>query len=158
MNEDDITYCVKEYLQENRWEIISYNPPGGHGGTIIDFSSLKKDRSKSWQIPDILAYKNKMVLLIECKPRYNEKDVKKLNKIFHNETILKKLENLIQTKLIMLNLMKKNNKLYLFKAIAFTGKIITLDDFITFHVNEDNIVSVHFGENIEPQIKKVFNN
>ena len=64
--EEYITYKIADYLADNKWEIISCNPPGSHGGICL----LDKDRSKGGIIPDIIAKKGNYVLIIESKPNF----------------------------------------------------------------------------------------
>lgn len=78
-----ITYKIADYLADNKWEIISCNPPGSHGGICL----LDKDRSKGGIIPDIIAKKGNYVLIIESKPNFVTgitEDILKLEEINGN--------------------------------------------------------------------------
>jgi len=81
--EEYVTYKTAEYLDNNKWKIISCNPPGGHGGICL----LDKSRSKGGIVPDIIARKEDYILIIESKPFFISgvlKDVEKLEQINEN--------------------------------------------------------------------------
>lgn len=81
--EEYVSYKVAEYLDNNKWKIISCNPPGGHGGICL----LDKNRSKGGIVPDIIAGKGDYILIIESKPFFSSgvlKDVEKLESINEN--------------------------------------------------------------------------
>ena len=92
ITEYDVTYITKEFLLINGWKIIAFNPPGSQGTfTIPNPSKDPKYKGQSGsQSPDIVVYKllNNVntFLIIESKPIYNEKDVKKMIEMFSNPT------------------------------------------------------------------------
>jgi hypothetical protein len=81
IDEYDITLAVKEWLLDKGWEMVAFNPPGSQGTfTIPNPSKDPRYRGQSGsEAPDIIAIKNNTnILIVECKPQYNEKDIQKL--------------------------------------------------------------------------------
>ena len=91
ITEFDVTYCTKEYLLNEKWMIIAYNPPGSQGTfTIPNPHKNPKYRGQTGSIsPDIVAYKKigneNIFLFVEAKPDYNKDDEEKMVQLFKNQ-------------------------------------------------------------------------
>lgn len=70
--EDVVSYSVMRYLIARRWHILQYHAPGGQAA--IHFDLLDGTRV----VPDVMGYRDATLLVIECKGRYAESDVDKL--------------------------------------------------------------------------------
>lgn len=88
LEEREITLAVRDYLVVGGWQILSIHFPGAQGGLSISVSG----KSKRW-VPDLIASKDKIVLVGESKPRYSLKDVDKLNKMFNDPRFIEKLRS-----------------------------------------------------------------
>jgi hypothetical protein len=88
LEEREITLALRDYLLVRGWQILSIHFPGAQGGLSISVSG----KLKRW-VPDIIAYKNKIVLVGESKPRFSHKDVDKLNRMFNDPQFIEKLRS-----------------------------------------------------------------
>lgn len=88
LEEREITLAVKDYLVVRGWRILSIHFPGAQGGLSVSVSG----KSKRW-VPDLIASKDKIVVVNESKPRYSLKDVDKLNEMFNNPRFIEALRN-----------------------------------------------------------------
>lgn len=82
---EEIVYLeTKKYLKAKNYTILGGQPPKGCDHLPVievkDPAYLKKGSKGSFK-PDLVVYKNKTVLLIECKPKYNHSDYIKLLQI-----------------------------------------------------------------------------
>lgn len=95
MREDEIHYSIRAFLKNSGWELIAGQYPNGSDDelpplNIVD-PTLAKDNSpdhrrhsKNKLVPDLIAYRGNIMLLIEMKPRYSRDDEKKLDYILSN--------------------------------------------------------------------------
>lgn len=88
LEEREITLAVRDFLIVGGWQILSIHFPGAQGGLSISVSG----KSKRW-VPDLIASKDKIVLVGESKPRYSLKDVHKLNEMFNDPRFIEKLRS-----------------------------------------------------------------
>mgnify|MGYP000341886277 CR=1 FL=1 len=130
MEEQEVTRLLKEHLEKEGWKILSVNYPRGQGGLSI--SNGKKERI----VPDLVAKKNDIVLITECKPKFSYQDVEKLNKLFGTPRLLKNLRKKL----------KLSPSVKLQKAIGVNSINFTKDDvpsdFVTFLVKETVILKL----------------
>jgi len=140
VDEYDVTFAVKEWLLEHDWEVVAFNPPGSQGTfTIPDPAKDPKYRGQSGsKSPDIIAVKNSnYVLIIECKPTYNQKDKEKLLSIYENKERMNLLVELLEKVCRANNVsFKKPAKIIL--SIAHGGQTALRMDMQTFIVSTDN--------------------
>jgi len=117
-----ITYAVKNYLLAKNWNVIAYNPPGSQGTFTIP--NPNKDGGYRGQTgsesPDIIAIKNNLVMVIECKSTFNLNDSVKLKKLFDNKDKMEILELLIN-RVCEANDIKISNKIQYIFALAYQG-------------------------------------
>ena len=78
--EEQITKRLVKYLEKSNWEILSCSTPQGMRARIIHDLN-KRTRSKGSIIPDIIARKGNIFLLVENKPKLSKKDILKLQKL-----------------------------------------------------------------------------
>jgi hypothetical protein len=117
-----ITYAVKNFLLSKNWDVIAYNPPGSQGTFTIPNPS--KDGGYRGQTgsesPDIIAIKNGLVLIVECKTTFNLDDSKKLNNLSADSKKMEILEILIG-RVCKANAIKVPDKMEYIFALAYQG-------------------------------------
>lgn len=123
LSEYAVTYGTKLYLLANSWEVIAYNPPGSQGTFTIP--NPGKDGAYRGQTgsesPDIIAIKDKYVLLVECKPGYDYADSVKLKSLRENSEKMEILEELIR-RVCSANKVLLPEKLEYIFALAYSGR------------------------------------
>lgn len=89
MKESYIHVAMRQYLKDNGWLLIAGEFPGGTDDELNVLSifdpKVARDNSPSPRqhsigeiIPDLVAYKDGVILIIEAKPRYSKSDKEKL--------------------------------------------------------------------------------
>lgn len=118
-----ITYGVKTFLLKHNWDVIAYNPPGSQGTFTIPNPS--KDGGYRGQTgsesPDVIAVKNDVVLIVECKSSFNLEDSNKLERLSKNVEKMQILSTLIRRVCDANNITLPRNLRYVF-ALAYQGK------------------------------------
>jgi hypothetical protein len=117
-----ITYAVKNFLLSKNWDVIAYNPPGSQGTFTIPNPS--KDGGYRGQTgsesPDIIAIKNGIVMIVECKTTFNLDDSKKLNSLSTDGKKMEILEMLI-SRVCKANAINVPDKIDYIFALAYQG-------------------------------------
>jgi hypothetical protein len=117
-----ITYGVKDLLLSRNWDVIAYNPPGSQGTFTIPNPS--KDGGYRGQTgsesPDVIAIKNSVVLIVECKPTFNLDDANKMKRLSEN---VKKMEilNILIRRVCAANEIAISGDLRFIYALAYQG-------------------------------------
>lgn len=118
-----ITYGVKNFLLSKNWDVIAYNPPGSQGTFTIP--NPNKDGGYRGQTgsesPDILAIKNNVVLVVECKPAFNLDDAEKMKRLSKDSKKMEILDILIR-RVCAANEIEISQKLNYIYALAFQGE------------------------------------
>lgn len=78
MTEEQLTKTILKWLTENDWIIVSYDFPQSGTGTILHPKKYEYSKNKGGLIPDIVAVKNKKVVLFENKDRFVFEDYSKI--------------------------------------------------------------------------------
>jgi hypothetical protein len=88
-DETFVHVAIRKFLKDNGWKLIAGQYPGGsddelHTVNIYD-PLLAKDQSPDHRrhsfgklVPDLIAYKNQTILIVEAKPEYSPSDKEKL--------------------------------------------------------------------------------
>ncbi len=136
MSEEKVTKTLLQWLINNGWEIICYDFPQSGTGKVLHPSNTAS-KTDGAIIPDIIAYKNQVVLDFENKDRYVYTDFEKVN-FLKNTTLYKK----------SLDILLKNHpykKVYYGIGMPYTDNNFkkakeqaALVDFLTF-VKEDGV-------------------
>lgn len=140
VNEYDVTFAVKEWLLENGWEVVAFNPPGAQGTfTIPNPSKDSKYRGQSGsESPDIIAIKNgNNVLIVESKPSFNQSDTEKLLNLKANKERMELLVQLLE-KVCKANNVPFKKPVNIILAKAHGGQDSLQIDMQTFLVSTDN--------------------
>jgi len=100
LNETQVFILVRKYLVENNWQVIGGQPPSGtdHLPVIeIRDPTYKGNGSKGSYKPDLIAWYESKLVIIELKPSFNKPDRDKVNKVLNSpERIGSLWESLIQ--------------------------------------------------------------
>ena len=100
LNEAEVFITVRNYLLENNWQVIGGQPPSGTDYLpVIEIRdpSYKGKGSKGAYKPDLLAWHEFNLFIIELKPSFNQPDREKVNEVLRSPERVKSLwESLIQ--------------------------------------------------------------
>lgn len=117
-----ITYAVKDLLLSKQWDVIAYNPPGSQGTFTIP--NPNKDGGYRGQTgsesPDVIAIKDDVVVVIECKPSFNEDDAEKLERLSQDSQKMDILDILIR-RVCRANEITVGKKIEYIYALAYQG-------------------------------------
>jgi hypothetical protein len=101
ISEYDVSFAIKEFLISKDYIILTWNPPGSQGTFTIP--NPKKDPNYKGQegseSPDIIAYKNRELLVVEVKDS--------INKIAYDVSKVKNLLNDNERKKLLFKIIKK---------------------------------------------------
>ena len=95
INESFVHVAMREYLKQCGWLLIAGEYPNGSDDELnvlsisdpavaCDNSPDPRRHSLGEIIPDLIAYKNNVILIIEAKPGYSSGDREKLNNLLGN--------------------------------------------------------------------------
>ena len=137
MSEDEIYVYTKEWLIKKGYEILGGQPPNGSDDFPV--VEIKKERnqdkgSKGSFKPDLIAKNSQEILVIECKPKYDEDDEEKLNQVLaSNKRQQLFIEELLQRKLITES--EQGNKVKF--CLANNSKIEPLETINNIFISDD---------------------
>ena len=83
MKEEFVTKSIISYLKRNRWNIFAFDYPQSGTGFLIHPND-RLHKNKDAIIPDIIANKKSICIIMENKPYYYEKDFLKLDNLKNN--------------------------------------------------------------------------
>lgn len=95
ISESLVHVAMREYLKKHEWLLIAGEYPNGSDDELSVLSitdpSVARDNSPDPRrhsfgeiIPDLIAYKKGVILVIEAKPKYSSDDKEKLNNLLNN--------------------------------------------------------------------------
>jgi len=100
LNETQVFISVRNYLLENDWHVIGGQPPSGtdHLPVIEIRDPMHKGKgSKGSYKPDLIAWRESILAIIELKPSFNRADREKVNGVLRSPERTRSLwESLIQ--------------------------------------------------------------
>lgn len=93
MTESMIHIAMRQYLKNTGWTLVAGEYPGGSDDELYVFSvmdpTVARDNSPDPRrhsegeiVPDLLAYKDGVILVVEAKPKYSADDKEKLIHLF----------------------------------------------------------------------------
>lgn len=96
VNEPYVHVVMRQCLRRNGWALLAGDYPGGTDGELYQFSVrnplLARDDSPDHRrhdlgeyVPDLVAEKDGLVLIIEAKPAYSSSDEEKLVSLFTSD-------------------------------------------------------------------------
>jgi hypothetical protein len=105
LNETQVFISVRNYLLENNWVVIGGQPPSGTDYLpVIEIKDpgFKGKGSKGSYKPDLIAWRESNLFIIELKPSFNRPDRDKVNEVLRSpERISSLWEGLIQRNIIL---------------------------------------------------------
>ncbi|MEM3874654.1 MAG: hypothetical protein QXU45_05925 [Candidatus Bathyarchaeia archaeon] len=144
MEEREITLALRDFLLCKDWQILSIHFPGAQGGLSISVNG----KSRGW-VPDIIALKDRAILVVECKPKYSNADINKLNIMFKNPKFFKKIKQKLRLSSDFIF-----QKAIGFHAICFRQEHVPTD-FVIFVVKDEATINVLFGKCVDPKIHDI---
>ena len=100
LNETEVFILVRSFLLANEWQVIGGQPPSGtdHLPVIEIRDPMHKGKgSKGSYKPDLIAWHESKLAIIELKPSFNQPDREKVNEVLNSPERTKSLwESLIQ--------------------------------------------------------------
>lgn len=121
LSEEEVYNGAKRILTKNNFLLLAGQPPRGSDQLpVVEIKSgtNKEKGSKDSFKPDLVAYKDNILLIIECKPRFNNGDLQKLNKVLNSNSRLLAFYNELSER-GLLNKIDKNIQFDEFKDIVF---------------------------------------
>ena len=93
MNETYVHIAIRRCLKKNGWKLIAGEYPGGSDDELYVLSVMDPEvardnspdprrHSEGEIIPDLFAYKNGEIIVVEAKPKFNQGDQDKLESLF----------------------------------------------------------------------------
>lgn len=133
MREAYIHIAMREFLKREGWQLIAGEYPNGSDDELHVFSvmdpELARDNSPKPRkhstgenVPDLIAYKDNYLLIIEAKSNYSESDKDKLTDLLENKRaiLLTSLASFCQKYNFLINVDLSN--LYIIPTLAFANK------------------------------------
>lgn len=121
LSEEEVYNGAKRILKKNNYILLAGQPPRGvdHLPVVEIKSGTNKEKgSKDSFKPDLVAYKDNILLIIECKPNFNNNDLQKLYEVLNSNSRLFAFYNELLER-GLLNKISKNIKYDEFKKIVF---------------------------------------
>ena len=88
MREDEVYFYTKEWFKLKGFEVIAGQPPKGSDNIpvleIKDIHFSNKGSKGSFK-PDLITINSKNIVIIECKPRYDNNDEVKLLSVLFDD-------------------------------------------------------------------------
>lgn len=107
LNETQVFILVKSFLLDNGWQVLGGQPPSGTDLLpVIEIRdpAHKGKGSKGSYKPDLVAWKDSKLAIIELKPSFNQPDRLKVNEVLASPERTKSLwESLIQRNITLGN-------------------------------------------------------
>lgn len=72
--EEFVTYAIMRFALGRGWEVVQYHPPGGQAAFAVRLGG-------SVVYPDMIAYRNGIIMVAENKALFDESDVRKLRRM-----------------------------------------------------------------------------
>jgi len=149
MWEDLIYILTKKFFLKKNFTLIAGQPPSGSDNLpVIEIKTNKKEKgSKDSYIPDLVVMNYDYVVIIECKPRFNQGDIDKIDEIDNNELRIKNFYNEIISRnlLIKYNFLNYFSDYKIFKnklryCLTFSGNFSELEkiNIVNFYENKSS--------------------
>ena len=149
MREDLIYILTKKFFLKKKFTLIAGQPPSGSDNLpVIEIKTNKKEKgSKDSYIPDLVVMNYDYVVIIECKPRFNQGDIDKIDEIDNNELRIKNFYNEIISRnlLIKYNFLNYFSDYEIFKnklryCLTFSGSFSELEkiNIVNFYENKSS--------------------
>lgn len=145
MSEDEVYVAAKSLLKKHGWSIIAGQPPNGCNHLpVVEIKSIDRIGigSKGAFKPDLIATKNNVLMIIECKPAHSEKDAKKIREVLGDPVRIRLLfQELSQRRLFDKHGLKMDEKTFksnFFGALAHSEEGKPMEDLVILAVRENS--------------------
>ena len=101
MNEDEVYVLAKKALRDEGWMLLAGQPPSGCDHLpVVEVKDPARDGLGSGGAfkPDLIAHRDGVILICECKPVYSASDEQKVLGIVNNQSRLAELEDELETR------------------------------------------------------------
>ena len=92
MTEEQVTKTILKWLVDSDWEILDYDFPGGGTGRKFHVGNGRSEKTKGIVIPDIIALKNNVMLVLENKSVDTLSDYEKIKQFAESNDFRVQLE------------------------------------------------------------------
>lgn len=99
MSEEQVTRSVLSWLAGRGWEILDYDFPGGGTGRSFHVGGMT-GKTAGIIIPDVIAWKDSCVLVMENKARDTKSDYDKIRRLSGDADFLSQLRKAYTAKLV----------------------------------------------------------
>jgi hypothetical protein len=155
LQEDEVYVGAKKLLIANGWTLLGGQPPRGSNHLpVIEIKWPERTSKGSFGAykPDLLAYKDDKILLIECKPRLDWGDIDKLQSILSDRMRIDEIFIELRKRRILskIGTDAEGNKKQIFieGAVAHSEDVTAPPYLWTIQIHDSN----GKGEIIEPRI------
>jgi hypothetical protein len=146
LSETQVYISVKSYLLENKWQILGGQPPSGTDYLpVIEIRdpSFSGKGSKGSFKPDLIAWHNFLLMIIELKPTFSLSDREKVNGVLQSpERVTSLWESLIERN-INLGVFGKiediQSQTQVVGGLGYGGKLVEHPEVWRFHVNDEKV-------------------
>lgn len=150
LSEEEVYIGTKNFLINNNFTILGGQPPRGTDTLpVIEIKSkVNTDKgSKLSYKPDLLAFKNSLFYIIECKPKYCQSDVEKIESVLESEDRIECLYNELKQRNILNNINYKLSinefKISLKGVVSYSGNIV-MNDKVSHIIVKDFLGNANF--------------
>ena len=142
MTEEQVTKTIINYLNTNKWNIITFDFPQSGTGKILLPNESIGEKNKDGFIPDIVTVKNGICLFFENKHRFYLKDFQKISSLINNNVFSNSIANLL----------KDNHILYIYYGIG-----LPLSKWSSSAKTNASLVDFIFGVSLNSCVEILYN-
>lgn len=92
MTEEQVTKSILTWLSGSGWEILDYDFPGGGTGRKFHVGNGVSEKTKGIVIPDVIALRNNVILILENKSVDTLSDYEKIKQLAESRDFRGQLE------------------------------------------------------------------
>ncbi len=146
ITEEQATKAILDWLEENDWQIISFDfPQSGTGVSLHPNEELRTTKNKGVFIPDIVAIKKGIVVFFENKDRFEFDDFIKVQDLKNNNDYSSSIQRLL-TKFEYSEIFYGVGLVYSDNTELKTSNHIDKIDFAVFY-HGNKTIKIHFDPN-----------
>ena len=146
LNETQVFLTVKNYLIQQDWVVIGGQPPSGtdHLPVIEIRDPLYKGKgSKGSYKPDLIAWRDRKLAIIELKPNFNQPDRNKVNEVLSSPDRIESLwDSLIQRNITLGEygrIAENKSQTRVVGGLGYGGKKVEHPELWRFFVNNGEV-------------------
>lgn len=158
MREDLLHVYIRKYLRGDGWKLLAGQFPNGTDDELQILtirnptSSAPRKHHVDAYVPDLVAFRNGQVLIIEIKPKYSQSDKKKLVSLVGED--LELLSSALQGHPPIRKLSERDSILNskILPALCFAvpkKEVRVIEGFVHFEISESGVVAVRMGKGVK---------